>query len=154
MQSFWLLPLLPSPSVLSISNRFNTWAILHSLFLFLSITSKRLQLFIIQFQIPAFLHCHADKILRTGKYLNVIQQCDTAKSDQQRRGKKRRRVIIFTNSCDVIDGNNDDETDDGMEGKTNLDFRHTVQGLFSDPHKVFAIHRAVVAEQSSVSLNG
>ena len=27
-------------------------------------------------QIPAFLHAHADKILRTGKYLNVIQQCN------------------------------------------------------------------------------
>ena len=26
-------------------------------------------------QIPAFIHSHADKILRTGKYLNVIQQC-------------------------------------------------------------------------------
>jgi len=29
-------------------------------------------------QIPTFLHAHADMILRTGKYLNVIQQCDKA----------------------------------------------------------------------------
>ncbi len=27
-------------------------------------------------QIPSFLHNHSDMILRTGKYLNVIQQCD------------------------------------------------------------------------------
>ncbi len=27
-------------------------------------------------QIPSFLHAHSDMILRTGKYLNVIQQCD------------------------------------------------------------------------------
>jgi gamma-tubulin complex component 2 len=31
-------------------------------------------------QIPAFLHSNADKILRTGKYLNVIQQCGDEKS--------------------------------------------------------------------------
>ena len=27
-------------------------------------------------QIPDFLRSHADMIMRTGKYLNVIQQCD------------------------------------------------------------------------------
>ena len=26
-------------------------------------------------KVPAFLSCYADTILRTGKYLNVIQQC-------------------------------------------------------------------------------
>lgn len=31
-------------------------------------------------QIPAFLHSNADKILRTGKYLNVIQQCGDEKA--------------------------------------------------------------------------
>ena len=31
-------------------------------------------------QIPAFLHSNVDKILRTGKYLNVIQQCEQGKS--------------------------------------------------------------------------
>ncbi len=29
-------------------------------------------------RIPTFLHRYADTILRTGKYLNVIQQCDKA----------------------------------------------------------------------------
>ena len=29
-------------------------------------------------RIPTFLHQYADTILRTGKYLNVIQQCDKA----------------------------------------------------------------------------
>jgi hypothetical protein len=61
------------------------------------------------------LHCHADKILRTGKYLNVIQQCDVAKSDSRRRRKKKKRVILFNNSSDVIDGI-EDEADEGMEG--------------------------------------
>jgi len=35
-------------------------------------------------QIPAFLHAHADMILRTGKYLNVIQQCDKALDEDEK----------------------------------------------------------------------
>ena len=67
-------------------------------------------------QIPAFLHCHADKILRTGKYLNVIQQCDDAKSDVRRRRNKKKRVVIFNSFSDVIDGGDEDEPDEGLEG--------------------------------------
>ncbi len=64
---------------------------------------------------PSFLHSHADKILRTGKYLNVIQQCDQSKTDQQRR-KKKKRVLIFKNSSDVIDGI--DESEDPVTGNS------------------------------------
>jgi len=63
----------------------------------------------IRSKVPSFLHLHSDKILRTGKYLNVIQQCDQSKTDQQRR-KKKKRVLIFKNSNDVIDGS--DEVED------------------------------------------
>ena len=71
-------------------------------------------------QIPAFLHCHADKILRTGKYLNVIQQCDDAKSDVRRRRNKKKRVVIFNSFSDVIDGGDEDEPDEGLEGDSSI----------------------------------
>ena len=62
------------------------------------------------------MHTYADKILRTGKYLNVIQQCDEARADFRSRRHKKKRVVIFNSFSDVIDGNEADEADEGIEG--------------------------------------
>ena len=54
-------------------------------------------------QIPAFLHSHADKILRTGKYLNVIQQCHgDAKSKYQT--KPEQNAVMDTSIVSISDG--------------------------------------------------
>merc|ERR1719266_2903851 len=43
-------------------------------------------------QIPAFLHANVDKILRTGKYLNVIQQCEQSKAKKTYYKAERSRL--------------------------------------------------------------
>ena len=56
-------------------------------------------------QIPAFLHSNADKILRTGKYLNVIQQCGDVKTSvdvKRLMGKSSKDLDLDTKQVDKI----------------------------------------------------
>lgn len=48
-------------------------------------------------QIPAFLHSNVDKILRTGKYLNVIQQCEQGKSKKTYYKAERTKPKLLLN---------------------------------------------------------
>ena len=67
-------------------------------------------------QIPAFLHANVDKILRTGKYLNVIQQCEQNKAKKTyykaERSKPRGLINPFKKPSDVTDAKIDDDTED------------------------------------------
>ena len=67
-------------------------------------------------QIPAFLHANVDKILRTGKYLNVIQQCEQSKAKKTyykaERSKPRGLINPFKKPSDVTDAKIDDDTED------------------------------------------
>ena len=67
-------------------------------------------------QIPAFLHANVDKILRTGKYLNVIQQCEQSKAKKTyykaERSKPRGLINPFKKPSDVTDAKIEDDTED------------------------------------------
>ena len=67
-------------------------------------------------QIPAFLHANVDKILRTGKYLNVIQQCEQnkAKKTYYKAERSRPKTLInpFKRPSDVTDAKLDDDIED------------------------------------------
>ncbi len=74
-------------------------------------------------QIPAFLHANVDKILRTGKYLNVIQQCEQGRAKKIYKPEKKQRpkslslISPFKRPSDAVDdgreatdaGDNDEE---------------------------------------------
>merc|ERR1719468_277170 len=67
-------------------------------------------------QIPAFLHSNVDKILRTGKYLNVIQQCEQGKTKRTyykvERSKPKSLVNPFKKPTDETDAKFDNEDED------------------------------------------
>ena len=65
-------------------------------------------------QIPAFLHSNVDKILRTGKYLNVIQQCEQGKTNKTYyKAKPKPKTLInpFKKPSDTTDAKDDDDED-------------------------------------------
>ena len=57
-----------------------------------------------------------DKILRTGKYLNVIQQCEQSKAKKTyykaERSNPRGLINPFKKPSDVTDAKIDDDTED------------------------------------------
>ena len=71
------------------------------------------------FKIPAFLHSNVDKILRTGKYLNVIQQCEQGKTKKTFYKAERTRPRMLLNpfkkpSKDEIDFKHEDENEEDL----------------------------------------
>ena len=71
------------------------------------------------FFIPAFLHSNVDKILRTGKYLNVIQQCEQGKTKKTFYKAERTRPRMLLNpfkkrTKDEIDFKHEDDNEEDL----------------------------------------